>query len=99
MTRPTLTPTAPIVHVVGPVLVHCYVLESGVFRTEVQYLGGGLIDELSRSYPTERQARHHARVAAQWFAHGMSVREVLALVALLNTPTRPDRLPCERDAS
>ncbi len=77
----TVAAPLPQAMTVNGIVVRCYELESGVFRAEVQHAGGRLVDDLSQSYPTEAQARHHARTAATLFAAGWSVAEVIALVS------------------
>ncbi len=43
---------------------------------------GAEVDDLSRSYPAERQARHAARVAVTLFRSGWTVEQVRDLVAV-----------------
>lgn len=82
--KPQLTATTPISIEVNGLIIRVYVLESGAFRTEVQYLGGPLVDELSRSYASEVEARGHARTVTRLLTAGWSVQRLIELVDLFN---------------
>lgn len=83
------TKTLPARCDAGTATLRCYEVRTGVYRTEVLGLGGGLVDDLSRSYPTPREALHHYDVARALFDSGLRIVEVIDLVHLLNTQTPP----------
>lgn len=69
-------------------------VRSNAYRVEVASLGplgaGGVVDELSRSWPTEAQARTAARGLFRAFWGGATVAQVIGeLVAITNEMLRP----------
>jgi hypothetical protein len=54
------------------------------YRASVLNGSGFEIDKLTKSYPTETAARHHARMATTLLRAGWTVPELIALVAAFN---------------
>jgi hypothetical protein len=87
-TKTPLTEGATISAVAGPVVVSVQCIRPGyAYRPSVARPGfGGFanreVEELCRSFPDERTARRAARTATLLFRHGLTVDQVVELVAL-----------------
>jgi len=91
MPHPTVTPLADgqtLAAEAGPVTVAVQCVRLGhAYRLSIRHASTGAeVDELSRSYPAERTARHAARVATTLFRSGLSVLQVVEMTALFAAP-------------
>jgi hypothetical protein len=90
-TKTPLAEGATISAVAGPVVVSVQCVRPGfAYRLSVARPGfGGFanreVDVLCRSFADERTARQAARTATLLFLHGMTVDQVVELVALFTT--------------
>ncbi len=67
----------------GPVLVAVQRINAGALRLSIRdSCTGAEVPDLNWLFPTERSARHAARVAAALFRAGWTVEQVLDLVAV-----------------
>jgi hypothetical protein len=97
MTSPAVTTKTPlaagqtITTVAGPVVISVQCIRPGyAYRLSVARTGfGGYanceVAALCRSFPDERTARQAARTATLLFRHGMTVDQVVELVAMFTT--------------
>lgn len=71
----------------GPVTIAVQCIRPGhAYRLSIRHRSSSAeIGELSRSYPTEHQARHAARVATTLFRAGWNVQDVLNLIDAFTT--------------
>jgi hypothetical protein len=87
-TKTPLAEGATISAAAGPVVVSVQCIRPGfAYRLSVARAGfGGFanreVDALCRSFADERTARHAARTATLLFRHGLTVDQVVELVAL-----------------
>lgn len=78
-----LTDGQTITALAGPVTITVQAVRVGhAYHCSIRYASTGFeIPELSRSYPTEVEARRSARVATTLFRSGWTVNDVLDLIA------------------
>lgn len=79
---PALNPGDTIRCPAGPAIVAVTRHERGHYLLTVEYAStGAQIDELRRTYTDEHEARRVARGLTKWFRHGLTVPQILDIVA------------------